>query len=88
VNDDSPDEAGRRRARRQGLAYQGAAEAVFAILIAAGIGYWIDGRFGTTPYGVLIGTVVGFGSFVLRLLRLGRQLERLPDAPPDDGETP
>lgn len=66
-------------ARRQGLAYQGSLEAVTAILISAGIGYWIDTRFETSPYGLLLGTVVGFSAFVLRLIRLGRQLEKLGD---------
>jgi len=66
-------------ARRQGLAYQGAFEAIFAILIAAGIGYWIDARYETSPFGVVIGAIVGFSAFVLRLLRLGRQLEQLGD---------
>ena len=68
-----------RTARRQGLAYQGAFEAIGAILIAAGIGYWIDARFETSPFGVVIGAVVGFSAFVLRLLQLGRQLEKLGD---------
>ena len=31
--------------RRKGAVYQGGSEAVFAILIAAGIGYWLDSRF-------------------------------------------
>ena len=66
-------------ARRQGLAYQGAFEAVAAIPIAAGIGYWIDTSYETSPYGLLLGTVVGFSAFVLRLIRLGRQLEKLGD---------
>jgi F0F1-type ATP synthase assembly protein I len=64
-----------RAARHQGLAYQGAVEAVFAILIAAGLGYWADQHFGTSPRYLLIGMVVGFSAFVLRLLRLGRQLQ-------------
>ena len=68
-----------RAARRQGLAYQGAFEAVIAILIATGLGYWIDTSFDTTPYGLLIGAAVGFGSFVLRLLRLGRLLQQVAD---------
>ena len=72
------------RARRQGLAYQGAFEAVVAILIAMGIGYWADGHFGTSPRYLLIGAVVGFASFVLRLLRLGRRLEQ--DAPSETDE--
>ena len=52
-------DAGMREARRQGHAYQGAFEAVFAILIAAGIGLWIDARYETSPWGLLIGTAIG-----------------------------
>ncbi len=77
---DEKDQTDRKAtARRQGLAYQGSFEAVTAILIAAGIGYWIDARYQTSPYGLLLGTIVGFSAFVLRLLRLGRQLEKLGD---------
>ena len=65
-----------RNARRQGLAYQGAFEAFVAILIAMGAGHWVDQRFGTSPLYFLIGTAVGFGAFVLRLVRLGRQLQQ------------
>jgi len=75
----------RRAARRQGIAYQGAFEAFVAILVAMGIGYWVDQRFGTSPLYLLIGTGVGFASFVLRLVRLGRQLHEFPDASDDDG---
>lgn len=75
------DETGRQiQARRQNLAYQGAFEAAVAILICTGAGYWIDGRFGTSPIWLLVGVVIGFTSFVLRLLRLGRQLQELHDA--------
>jgi len=79
---------GRQQARRQNLAYQGAFEATVAILICAGIGLWLDGRFDTSPLWLLVGTAIGFASFVLRLLRLGRQLQELreaetaPDEPP------
>ena len=63
----------RRQTRRQGQAYQAAFEAVVAILIASGIGYWVDSRYDTSPWGLLLGTALGFASFVIRLLRLGRQ---------------
>jgi F0F1-type ATP synthase assembly protein I len=76
--DPSPEER-QETARHQGKAYQGAFEAVFAILIMAGLGLWIDSRFETTPWGLVIGTAIGFASFVLRLLRLGKQLH-----PPTD----
>lgn len=61
--------------RRAGVAYQGAFEAVFAILIGVGVGYWADGAFDTSPWGLLVGFFLGFSAFVLRLVRLGRQLQ-------------
>jgi F0F1-type ATP synthase assembly protein I len=77
---DDREQAGRRGgAQRQGRAYQGAFEAVIAILIGSGIGLWVDNRYETSPYGLLIGTVIGFSSFVLRLVRLGRNLHEQAD---------
>lgn len=73
--------------REAAAAYQGAVEAVFAVLIAGGIGYWADAHFGTSPRYLLLGLGIGFGSFVLRLWRLGRTLQG-PDAgarPPKAG---
>ena len=60
------------QSRRQGAVYQGAFEAVIALLIAAGFGYWLDGYFDTAPVLLLIGTAIGFASFTVRLIRLGR----------------
>jgi len=71
----------RQAARRQGIAYQGAVEAFVSILIALGAGYWADWQFGTSPLFLLIGLVLGFGAFVLRLARLNRQLKRIPTEP-------
>jgi F0F1-type ATP synthase assembly protein I len=72
--------------RRAGAAYQGALEAVFAILISGGAGYWVDARFGSAPLGLLVGLAIGFGAFVLRLFRLGRQLERAAGPEPSGAE--
>jgi len=66
-------------------AYQGAFEAVFAVLIAAGIGILADRHYGTEPRYLMIGLGVGFGSFVLRLVRLGRSLHEPEKGPPHDG---
>ena len=71
--------AGRRLAKRQGRADQGGFEAVVAISIAAGIGAWIDGRYETSSYGLLIGLTVGSGCFVLELASLGRRLRELAE---------
>ena len=65
--------------RRRGIAaYQGALEAVFAVVIAIGLGYWADQRFGTEPRWMIVGTCIGFGSFVLRLWRMRKLFESGP----------
>ena len=65
-------------ARRGAAAYQGALEAVFAVAIAAGIGYWADSHFGSSPRWLIVGTVVGFGAFVLRLWRMRKLFDEGP----------
>jgi len=61
--------------RRLGAVYQGAFEAVIAQLIAVGFGYWLDGYFDTAPWFLLIGAAIGFASFTVRLIRLGRWMK-------------
>jgi F0F1-type ATP synthase assembly protein I len=68
--------------RRQGMAYQGAFEAVFAILIAGGLGYGVDAYLDSSPIGLLVGFAIGFAAFVMRLVRLGRVLNEADEAPP------
>jgi F0F1-type ATP synthase assembly protein I len=66
--------------RKMGGAYQAALEAVFAIPIAVVFGYFVDKHFGTSPIFLLVGVVMGFAAFVLRLVRLGRTI------PPTQGD--
>lgn len=73
------------RVRRAGTAYQATLEAVFAILIGVGLGYWADSSFDWSPWGLLAGFALGFGAFTLRLVRLARQLQGLADG--DDGKS-
>ena len=68
----------------RGKAYQGALEAVFSIVIATLVGYWADQRFGTSPRYLIVGAVVGFCSFVLRLVRMRGLIEPVPEPPADD----
>ncbi len=56
--------------RQQSASYQGAFEAVLAVPVAMGFGYWCDGRFDTQPIGLGIGVVVGFGAMLLRITRM------------------
>jgi F0F1-type ATP synthase assembly protein I len=70
------DQDKQRAARRQSIGYQGATEAFVAILICMGVGYWADQRWDTSPTFLLIGVGFGFGAFVLRMLRLARQIEK------------
>lgn len=61
--------------RRQGAVYQGAFEAVIAIVVMTLAGYWLDGVFGTEPVLLLVGVGIGFTSFVVRLIRIGRWVQ-------------
>ena len=67
------DEFKSRLTKAQGAAYQGAMEAVLAIPIAVGLGYWADTHFETSPRYLLVGAVIGFCAFVLRLVRMRPQ---------------
>lgn len=74
-----PEYPGQKRLQRManrsgGAAYEGAFEAVGAILISTLLGYWFDQHYETEPTGTLVGAGIGFAAFVLRLVRLGRTL--------------
>ena len=70
--------------RRGAIAYQGAVEAVLAILIGAGLGYLVDRWLGTAPGFMLAGLIAGFGAFILLIVRLSRKLADLEE---DDEES-
>ena len=76
-----------QQVRGQGLAYQAAFEAVMAIPIAIGGGYWLDRHFDTAPILLIAGAAVGFGAFVLRLFQLGKQLRMLSPSESDRNDT-
>ena len=79
------DEEG-RSSRRKGAAYQGAFEAALAILIAGFAGNLADDHFGTAPRYLLIGFFIGFCSFVVRLVRLGRYLQATAEKEDSDSQ--
>jgi F0F1-type ATP synthase assembly protein I len=61
--------------RHGARAYQAALEAVLAIPVAGGLGYWADTHFGTEPILLLVGLVLGFAAFVVRITRMRRLVE-------------
>jgi hypothetical protein len=84
-------------------AYQGAVEAVVAMVLSALAGYWLDSRLGSGPIGLFAGMAIGFAALVLRLLRIrtpsmGRATSdpaeqdasgsEAPPAPPGGGDAP
>lgn len=48
------------------------------------VGYWIDGRFGTSPWGVLGGVVIGIVGGLYNLVR--ESLAAIREAKADDDE--
>lgn len=59
-----------------GDALQLGASIVFAIFIGAGIGYWLDGRFGTFPYLSIIFFLLGVAAAGRNLwIAVRKQLE-------------
>ena len=73
------EESHRQAERRRGIAaYQGALEAVFAIIIGIGAGFWADRHFGTEPRWVIVGAIFGFGAFVMRLWQMRKLVEGAP----------
>lgn len=62
--------------RQAAKAYQSAAEAVFAIPVAGGLGYWADASFDTGPVCLIVGLVLGFVAFVMGLMRMRKLVEQ------------
>ena len=45
-------------------------EMVVSVLLFAGIGFWLDGRFGTSPILTIIGGVLGLAAGLYRVYML------------------
>jgi F0F1-type ATP synthase assembly protein I len=63
--------------RHGAKAYQYAMEAVLAIPVAGGLGYWADVELETGPTGLVIGLGLGFVTFVLQLVRMRRLVDEI-----------
>ncbi|MCA9525073.1 MAG: AtpZ/AtpI family protein [Myxococcales bacterium] len=47
-----------------------------AVAIGAGIGWWLDGRYGWAPWGLMVGTLVGVGAGIKALVRVVHEVNR------------
>jgi len=48
----------------------------FAMVLPAALGYWLDGKWGTSPWLVISGACLGFLASMLELLKLVRLLDK------------
>jgi F0F1-type ATP synthase assembly protein I len=64
----------------QAKAYNSVFEAVGAIIIAALMGWFADDYFGTKPRYLIIGVIIGFAAFVLRLMRMAKAYQEALEA--------
>lgn len=67
-------------------AYQGAVEAVFAVVLPTLLGWWVDGKLGTSPTFLLIGIVLGFAAFFVRLWRLRSLMDGSDEGRPPESQ--
>ena len=68
------DGTGKPPGMKMGRAYQGAFEATIAVVVAGAAGGYADQRFDTAPMFLIAGVLLGFGTFVLRLVKLMNEL--------------
>ena len=71
-----PEMSGMARGMRIGT------EFIAAILVGAGIGYFIDLGLGTRPWGMLIMFLVGFAAGILNVTRVVTEMNKAAPPPP------
>jgi len=49
-------------------------------IVPAGLGYWLDSKWGTAPWLLIVGTVLGFACMLMDLIRLTRPRSRNDNA--------
>lgn len=51
-------------------------EFAVAEILGAGIGFWLDNRWNTTPWFLILGVVAGFGLGFYIILRAAKEMEK------------
>jgi ATP synthase protein I len=74
---------------RYGVAFRLASEFVAAVLVGAGLGWLLDRLAGTSPFGLIILLLLGFGAGILNMARTSRRMadsEAAKAGPPIDDD--
>lgn len=70
-----------------GNALKLSSEFIAGILVGAGLGWFIDRMAGTSPWGLIIFLLVGFGAGVLNVLRSAGKVAEFGARTPDKGRS-
>lgn len=57
-------------------------ELVAGVVVGAGLGYFFDRAVGTTPFGLIVFTMIGFGAGTTNLIRAASRRTEPPTKPP------
>jgi ATP synthase protein I len=78
---------------RYGAAFRLASEFVAAVLVGAGLGWLLDRLAGTSPFGLIVLLLLGFGAGILNMARASQRMAKneaasaAPTSPPiDEGD--
>jgi ATP synthase protein I len=59
---------------RYGMAFRLASEFVAAVLVGAGLGWLLDRLAGTSPFGLIVFLLLGFGAGILNMARASQRM--------------
>lgn len=48
----------------------------FAMVLPTGLGYWLDTKWGTAPWLVVVGACLGFAAAMLEVMKLAKLIEK------------
>lgn len=77
MSEPAPDRYGKGRKVYQGARMSAVGlEMAVSVGLGYGVGWWIDGKLGSTPWGGIIGIAFGFAAGVRSMWRLAQQIDR------------
>ncbi|MFK7821373.1 MAG: AtpZ/AtpI family protein [Planctomycetaceae bacterium] len=63
-----------------------ATSAAMQFVVPALIGLWVDGQYGFSPWGIVVGAVLGFAFGLRELVRLMHQMDKAAERTKNRGE--